>query len=111
MKTRTSKLDNMCDAELWAVVGSPSEESRELLTAMEKAQAAGAELSFGELRLQKLMDAAVEEFYSSDNDRKEKTFDEFIDYLTAHRSDLLVMTWVFNHANELYRWAESLEAK
>jgi hypothetical protein len=110
-ETRTSKLDHMSDVELLGFFSSPSEESQELLTSMAQAQAAGAELSPGELRLQKVMDDAVDEFVSWDKERKRTALDEFIQYLTRRREDLLTMTWVFNHSTELYRWVERLEAK
>ena len=54
---------------------------------------------------------AVDDFISQDKERKRTAFDEFIQYLTKRREDLLTMTWVFNHSTELYRWVERLEAK
>jgi hypothetical protein len=53
----------------------------------------------------------VNDFISQDKERKRTAFDEFILYLTKKREDPFVTTWVFDHANELYRWVERLEAK
>jgi hypothetical protein len=110
-ETQTSKLNHMSDVELLEFFSSSSEESQEFLTSMAQAQAAGTELSPDELRLQKVMDAVVNDFISQDKERKRTAFDEFILYLTKKREDPFVTTWVFDHANELYRWVERLEAK
>jgi hypothetical protein len=108
---QTSKVNQMSDVELLEFCNSSSEEAEAFLTSMAKAQIAGTELSPDELRLQKLVDAVIDDFISQDKERKRTAFDEFILYLTKKREDILVTTWVFDHANELYRWAERPEAK
>lgn len=103
---RTTALDAMNDEDLSAILSS---EDQKHIDAIVEAKARRIELSPGELRLMKIMDDAVDHFYRVDLDRKKKHLDQYLQFIAERKDDILLLTWIYEHAGEMYRWLERIE--